>query len=1115
LQVGILALAAGALTLQPRAAGAAELISRVERFCSSASAESNSPSASADGRYVAFKSQSRNLVAGQSTGPYQNVFLRDRVTGSNVLVSHAAGSPLTGGDLSSYEPIVSADGSTLVFLSNSKNLVSGQVDPVESTDLFLYERATGNTVLVSHAASSPATAGNGSSWGGSVVSSDGRFVAFTSSATDLIAGQVDTNGEPEVYLYDRVAGSTVLVSHQPGSALTTGNAGATQRGISADGRYLLVSSNATDLVPGQSGLFLYDRTSGALTHAAPGTGSASISADGNFIALQSGVDLVPGQVDPGAQTDVYLYDRQAGSFALVTHTSSSALTSSNGFGFPPVISADGRYVAYMSDASDLVAGQTGSGHQLFLYDRTTGSNILVSHSSASPTTSSNEAHSGAPVLSADGRYIAFASYASDLVAGQVDTNVRQDVFLYDRTANSSVLLSHTPASSLAAGSDRSVSPLSMSSDGRWIAYVSDATDLVDDDCNGFRDVLLHDRDAGESQLVSAHDPAIPALAGVQESRQAAASDDGRYVVFQSLVPHMAAGIADGNNDYDVFLRDRTAGDTVLVSESASSPGAAANAGSGGPAISADGRWVTFGSSATDLVAGQTDLWATTDLFLYDRAGGTRVLVTHTASSLVTGANRSYYAAAISADGRWVAFVSDSTNLVPGQIDSPWDADVFVFDRTTGAITLVSHEAGSAVAAAGGCFNMVGISADGRWIAFTSSAPDLVPGVTPSTSYTNVYLHDRSTGATTLVSRAAGPGLQAGDNLSQGSSLSTDGRFFTFVSRATNLVPGQISSTLYGDIFLYDRVADTVSLVSHIPGSPAATGNGGSDLPALSPEGTFVVFQSGATDLVAGQAAGSGSTLNLFLYDRRTGRLTLVSHAVDLPVTAANGTSRINAVGADGTVVYLSRARNLVSGQVDDFDYDDVFLYDPHTGANRLLSGAFSSATQTTLGYPSMVSISRNGRLALFDSTASNLTTGDYNQSYDIYGVESPDVAADFYTLVPCRLLDTRTPADGPALASGTVELLAVHGACGIPATARALAVNVTVVGATARGNLKLYPSGLAAPESSTINFAAGETRANNAIAVLTPGVERGLAVTPLVVDGGTVHLLLDVTGWFE
>ncbi|MES1244176.1 MAG: hypothetical protein ABUT39_21405 [Acidobacteriota bacterium] len=1119
----VVALAAGAVLFATGQAGAAELVSGVERFSASASAESRSPSLSADGRWVAFQSTARNLVAGQvSGGVYGNVFLRDRVTGANVLASHIPGSPQTAGNLHSYSPIVSADGSVVAFLSSSGDLVAGLVDQNAGDDIYLYERATGSVVLVSHAAGAPTSAGSGDCYTGTLVSADGRYIAFNCRATNLVAGQTDTNGEPEAFLYDRVAGTTVLVSHKPGLPATAGNAGAAPKAMSADGRFLVIASLATDLVPGQSGLFLYDRTTGALTAvapgAAPGFAPASISADGNYIAILSMANLVPGQVDPGGQQDIFLYDRQAGTFALVTHAHSSAVTSADGWAFPPRLSADGRWVVYQSDAGNLVAGQTGNSvHQLYLYDRLSGTNTLITHNSGSPTASSNEFADNQLALSSDGRYVAFASHASDLVAGQVDANQSYDVFLYDRTTNASTLLSHIPASAVTAGSDRSWAPAALSGDGRWIAFFSDAADLAADDFNATRDVFLYDSQDGTLRLASERDPANPARTGVLESRMGDVSDDGRYVVFHSPSPNMAEGVADTNGASDVFLRDRATGGTVLVSGSAAAPGTAANGGSGVFAVSGDGRWVAFGSEATDLVAGQTDLFQTFDLFLWDRETGARSLVNHTPSSPVATANWGAEAVALSADGRYVAFVSLATNLVAGQIDAPWDADVFVYDRTTGGTTLVSHKAGSALAAAGDCQYSVSISADGRYIAFTSDAPDLIPGLTFENTYTNVYLHDRITGITTLASRAPGPLLQAGNSTSYGSSLSQDGRFVAFFSTASDLVPGQ--STHGSDIFLYDHSTGTVRLVSHVPGSLSTGGNSYSTSGLVSPDGSSVVFLSSARDLVAGQIEPGIPSVHddLFRYDVRTGAVSLVSHAPDSAVTATNWATGLYSVGAGGAVVYGSRAGNLVPGQVDVPDTDDVFRYDPGTGANRLLTGVLSSPTQTSPGLVYRLRMSRDGRVAAFEHTAADLTPGDYNRTYDVFADQAPDTATDFHTVEPCRLLDTRSPGSGPALASGTVRPVAAHGLCGIPSTARALAVNVTVVGATGSGNLRLYPSGLIAPETSTINFPTGLTRANNAMVPLTPGVEAGLAALAMIggSGGGTVHVLIDVTGWFE
>lgn len=1114
-----------ATLLQAISAGAADLVSKAEPICSSAGGYSPGRSLSADGRFLAFFSTAANLVAGQKTRGFSNVYLRDRIAGTTVLVSHKTGAPLIGGDWTSSAPAVSADGNFLVFRSGAKDLIPGQVDSTGTDDLFLWDRSTGDTTLITQVAGSPGTGAGGSVFSKVRLSEDGRYVALQDSATNLVPGQVDTNSGLDVFLYDRVAGSTTLVSHTSASPVTTGSGQSQVEGLSADGRYLVFRSTATNLVPGgQAGIFLYDRVSGAVTHLAAArdsqTTEASISADGSFIALGSPDNLAPGQTDPQSVSDVYLYDRAAGTFTLLSHASSAATTSANGGSYSPILSAGGQYVFYVSDAANLVPGQTaGQGGQLFLYDRVAGTNVLVSHSSASPTTPSNDDFIHDYVPSSDGRYVAFVSDSTDLIPGQIAGRYPGNVFLYDRTTGSLTMPSHAYTSQQESAGEVATGPsigISLSADGRWVAFGSSSSTLDPGDCNGREDVFLHDRDAGTNQIASLHDPGMPSLVGSARSlvSPGAASDDGRFAVFKSLAVNLAAGATDRNERFDVFLHDLDAGTNALVSASASSPGMAANEESTEPAISGDGRWVAFLSQASDLVPGQTDAgWY--NAFLYDRMTGSRTLVDHIASSpTVAAAGGGIELGGLSANGRYVAFSSTANDLVPGQIESSSSSDVFVFDRLTGASSLVSRVSGSAVEAAGGWEPR--ISSDGRYVVFLSNAQDLVPGPIeyPDTFSSHVYLQDRWAGTTVLVSRASGPTPRAGNDGSSKPALSADGRFVAFLSRATDLVAGQSDANGGDDVFLYDRVLGTLTLASRASGAPATAGNGVSSAFSLSAEGTYVALESRATNLAAG-LVDTNAERDVFLYDRRNGGITLVSHVEAMPTTAGNYLSTKPAVSADGTVAFLSVAQDLVSGGDDVQPSRNVFLYVPGTGANRLLSTA--GATEPDLGLPNAVTveISRNGRTAWFDTAEGDLVPGDYNGTEDVFADFTPPPPTDFHTLAPCRLLDTRTPEDGPALASGTVELLAVHGACGIPPAARALAVNVTVLGATGAGHLTLLPGGLGAPDSSTVNFVANTARSNNAIAALTPGVERGLAVSPVVAGGGTVHLILDVSGWFE
>ncbi len=1122
----------GAVLLTARQASAADLVSHAGWFCGATYAEPEG-SLSADGRYVAFVSSFAHVSAGQQ-GDGSQVFLRDRIAGSTTLLSHKAGLPATGGSNLSGTPVVSADGNFVAFTSYAPDLVSGQIDATLSNDLFLWNRSTGALTLVSHDASSTVTGGTSTSFVRSFLSADGRYVAFSSMSSNLIAGG-DSGGYLDVFLHDRDTGVNTLVSHQSGSPATPANNQSTLQGLSADGRYLVFSSLATDIAAGLPGVFLYDRDTGTITRLAAGS-EGTISADGNWIALTSPADLVAGQTDPkpASATDVYLYERQTGAFLLVSHASGAALTSGNDTSLLPSLSADGRFVAYISGADDLVSGQTASTpSQGFLYDRLTGTNILVSHAAGLSTTPADS--SPAQVrLSGDGRFVVSWSTANNLIAGQISSPGRWKVFRFDRTTGQTVMISHTSDSPLRPGVDNAYL-VGLSADGRWIGLV--ASGLHPDDC-GFNAAFLRDADTDGLEIVSRPDPADPSLSGSQESRLATldtgggpdafspASDDGRFAVFQSWGVNLSADATDTNLTRDVFLHDRLTGDNTLVSGSASSPDVAANRASTDPQISGDGRWVVFTSQAGNLVPGQVDPGglAKDNVFLYDRVTRSQRLVSHSASSSTAPGNWYSQTPAISGDGRFVAYISGSSDLVAGQTEPPFNTDdLFLFDRASGATTLISRKAGTPAETTGSPSSSPRISADGRYVVFESTATNLLSDPVQYQNLFQIYLYDRLTGAITLVSRATGPTPATGNAASIDPEISVDGRFIAFRSLATDLVPGQVDTNGTSDVFLFDQALHTMTLVSHVPGAPTTAANALADYHSVSGEGSFVTFLSAATNLVAGQVDTPGSSSrDVFLFDRRTGEVALVSHTAASQVTAADGTSTLASVDATGQVAFVSLGRNLVSGQNDSTESHDAFLYDPHTGTNRLLSGAGGSATTTgqgpTQGPASVdgIAISRNGRAAFFASTAIDLVPGDYNEALDVFADSTPEPATDFYTIEPCRLLDTRTPQDGPALVSDTEEILAVAGgACGIPATVRALMVNVTVVGATGQGNLRLHPGGLGAAESSTINFAAGQTRANNAIVPVTPGVERGLAITPFVVGGGTVHVLIDVSGWFE
>jgi hypothetical protein len=385
----------------------------------------------------------------------------------------------------------------------------------------------------------------------------------------------------------------------------------------------------------------------------------------------------------------------------------------NDGGWPEAISADGRYVAFGSYSTNLVANDTNNYGDIFIRDRQTGETTRVSVDS-----SGNQAmggHSSSASLTPDGRYVAFSSEASNLVAG--DTNGARDIFVHDRQTGETTRVSVATGGAQANSGSSSDCP-SLSADGRYVAFHSSASNLVAGDTNLNADVFVHDRLTGETTRVSV------ASDGTQanwSSSLGSLSADGRYVAFVSGATNL---IADDTNGYDdVFVHDRQTRETTRVSVDSSGAQVAGYLG-GGPSISADGRYVIFNSFASTLVADDTN--GVGDGFIHDRLTGetTRVTVA-TGGAQATGQST---ADSISADGRYVSFQSHATNLVSG--DTNGDVDIFVRDRQAGVTLRVSVTVDGAQSFGGWSWNSV-ISADGRYVAFQSWVPTLVPNDTNS------------------------------------------------------------------------------------------------------------------------------------------------------------------------------------------------------------------------------------------------------------------------------------------------------------------------------------------------------------------------------------------------
>jgi len=369
----------------------------------------------------------------------------------------------------------------------------------------------------------------------------------------------------------------------------------------------------------------------------------------------------------------------------------------------------------------------------------------------------------------------------------------------------------------------------VSADGRFVVFSSDASDLIENDNNDVSDVFLRDRELGTTVRISVNkDDGGDASA---ESHTPSVNASGRFIAFASLADDLAGN--DSNGFLDVYVYDRLTGQTdrVSVADVSGEP----DGNSKDPYISADGRYVTFSSNATNLVAEGANI--NVDIYVRDLVLGATSKVSVRPDGVLTELNS--WNPAISADGRHVVFTSGDGGLVPGDIDGP--QDVFVRDLNSWDIERVS------VSTAGGESNerngVAAISSDGSVVAWWSRADNLVEG--DDNGLDDIFVRDRAAGTTRRVN-VSSAGDQAVGGGSWHVSITDNGRFVVFLSDAGNLVDNDVNG--YGDIFAHDRLTGITRRHNLTP-----TGTGGNNYsrrPSVSSNGRYIVFESLASDFVA-------------------------------------------------------------------------------------------------------------------------------------------------------------------------------------------------------------------------------------------------------------------------
>lgn len=876
-----------------------------------ASGECQNPGVSADGRFVVFVSAADNLVTKDNNGAF-DVFVRDRQLSKTVLVS-ANASGTGSGNGASHSPTISSNGQFVVFESAASDLVAKDTNNV--SDVFLRDLFAGTTTLIS-VSTNAATPGNLES-GAPLVTPDGRYVLFSSRANDL--APADANKAVDLFVRDTVAGTTTLVTRN--SANTSSFAGKSviwdgNYQISDDGRWVAFHSSANNLVAGDTNakldVFVRDLQSSSnlavsVNTAGTGLGSgdsqnASMDASGRFVAFQSTSSNVATN-DGNIGLDVFLRDRVAGTTTLVcvnTNGVSSAWSVGSGSrtSGSAVLSKQGNVVVFLSTANDLALEDTNAvGADLFhrdLVPYTTHTTTLIATNVSVQTYA--PAASFVSVLSANGRFVLYQDAGKNLV-------------LYDHllprpwwTATTTIVATNVP------GADAV-----MTDDANWIAYVG-APDAL-----GVRNIYLFDRHGGSTELISVREPSLPVNSGAAASRliPGGVSSNGQFVVFESYASDLNPG--DTNRTSDVWLCDLNASSWVRLNTlfEGFSRGPSRR-----PVISGDDRWVAFEAipDSTPLAG----LGTRFNLYVFDRLAQT--------NGLIAGVGKVSAPAlpVFSQSGGFMAFQSSETG-VGGYATTV--GQIYFRDLAQNSNRLVSLYFQGTAAGLSASSNAA-ISPDGRFVAYLSGPASLV---TNFVSGANAYLWDSASGSNIVVS---GPGsattpvtrvsFASGDLLAferltntylfdivnQTSSttltdavnvsFSADGRFAA-CERRSSYSPLDTNATT--DVYLIDRSNGLASLVS-VNRDGSGSGNGRSLSPLITPDGRYVLFRSRASDLAANDMNGLS---DVFLRDLNLGRTILLSLNRDA-TGSGNQFSGNPIMSADGsTVLFESYASDLIAG----------------------------------------------------------------------------------------------------------------------------------------------------------------------------------------------------------
>jgi len=866
----------------------------------------------------------------------------------------------------SFAPLFSKDGHYLVFSSQAKNLTTN-ADLSLNLNLFRKDLISGSIDLISSGIDH--TSGGNDDSAFYSISSNGQFVAFASRASNLVAN--DTNSATDIFIRDTTTGTAVLVSV---NFLTQGNPSdpspsarplSSNPQISDDGRWVVFESSSKDLLPlSYDGPFpfvynlfardLFSNTTVLVstTVAGAGTGYDSklprINGGGRFVTFVSMASNLVEDVTPTSE-QLFMRDLQANTTTWITKNIATYLGSaSNNYEIVEhTISEDGHVIAYK--VNDKGNDSMSLAVRVFRYETATGSTLLLTTNSYPGTT---------PELSRDGRFLAYED--------------QTNVLVWDQVLQSNIVVSlDVTGSHPASGSSHSPA---ISGDGRFVAFLSDAGDLVTNASSDQSQVFWRDLDAGTTRLVSvstngtasnaSHEKTIPVI-----------SSDGSRVAFESSASNLVPD--DLNESSDVFTYDPTTSLVSLVSEADSTKRAVTRASSSGSnrnAANADASVIAYFGNANNRPPNELNSWS--DIFVHN-------LISDTYQTISLGTN-SLFNAEISADGRYVTY----TRRISTEFANSYRDDVLRYDLVSGSNEFVNITSN-------GSASVHSMSSDGSRVAYQLADLTFAPGFVVD----EVFVHDFGSSTNILISRLGGDG--------KAPLLSSDGdKVFFFSSTSSG------TANPYQQLYVKLMSQQTTPrLVSRVPGTdnPAPLNNdtitvvvSGDSQTAVfgvavtnslyryrinSDEVSFIcaACPNGSLDyagnLLAYEVSPRGTNRSVYLRDLETGQSNLLSGPTDLglpPEAPVDAWAPV--ISSDARfILFLGRLATSVTNvtrlYVRDRALNQTLLLTPNTQGMGLLTADGAQ-----------LNISRDGRTAFFRSFAGDIVPGDYNDRRDVFVV---------------------------------------------------------------------------------------------------------------------------------